>query len=169
MILEELLEDERTAGTRWRVVKASDPDARAIADRHYNRKTIGAPTVGPPGRRLVLVSENRRALWVTHYPRSDLAMDGIDALRCSSFRNEGAGLSSELIVEAMVVTARSWGDLRPDGGWLTFVDRSKVDSAHPGYCYKLAGWWLDRDFVPGPWARNLVRLRAHLLDVEAPR
>lgn len=162
MIAEELLPDERTAGTRWRIVRASDPHARAIADRHYNRKTIGAPTVGPPGTRLVLVSSCSRALWVTHYPRADLAMDGIDALRCSSFRNEGAALASDLILEAMLVTARSWPELRPPGGWLTFVDRSKVSSDHPGYCFKRAGWWLDRDFTAGPWARHLIRLRAEL-------
>lgn len=159
-----LFVDERTAGTRWRVVTASDARARALADRHYNRKTIGARTVGPPGARLILVAETGPALWITHYPRPDLAMDGIDALRCSSFRNEGAGLSSELIVEAMVVTARAWPELDPPGGWLTFVDRSKVlAGGEPGYCFVRAGWWRDRSYEPGPWARHLVRLRARAL------
>ncbi len=165
-----LLEDERTAGTRWRVVKASDDGARALADRHYNRKTIGAPTVGPPGKRLVLVATTGPALWITHYPRPGLSLDGLDALRCSSFRNErdelapaGAGLSSELIVEAMLVTARAWPDLEPPDGWLTFVDRSKVASkGAPGFCYLRAGWWRDRTYTPGPWARHLIRLRADL-------
>lgn len=172
MIEEELLEDERTRGTPWRIVTASDPRARALADRHYNRKTIGAPTVGPPGRRLVLVSTCARALWITHYPRPDLALDGIDALRCSSFRNErsleapnGAGLSSELIVAAMTVTARAWPDTRPPGGWLTFVDRAKTSRKRdPGRCFLRAGWWIDDDFAAGRWARSLVRLRARMLE-----
>lgn len=160
----ELFDDARTAGTRWEIVKASDARARALADRHYNRKTIGASTVGPPGRRLVLVATSGPALWITHYPRPDLALDGIDALRCSSFRNEGAGLSSELIREAMLVTARAWPELDPPGGWLTFVDRSKVETVGElGYCYLRAGWWRDRTYDPGPWARTLVRFRAELL------
>ncbi len=165
-----LFDDPRTVGTRWRVVTASDPDARDLADRHYNRKTIGAPTVGPPGKRLVLVATTGPALWITHYPRADLALDGIDALRCSSFRNErddrypdGAGLSSELILEAMLVTARAWPEIRPPGGWLTFVDRAKTSRKRdPGRCFLRAGWWLDPDFVAGRWARTLVRLRANL-------
>lgn len=167
MIAEELLPDERTLGTRWRIVTASDPRARSLADRHYNRKRIGAPTVGPPGARLVLVAGCGRALWITHYPKTGYSLDGIDALRCSSFRNEGAGLSSELIVEAMVVTARSWPEVDPPDGWLTFVDRSKVAAGgEPGYCYLRAGWWRDRSYRPGPWARDLVRLRARARGTE---
>ena len=81
-------------------------------------------------------------------------MDKLDAYRCSYFRNEGAGLSSELIVAAMDLTHDMWG-YPPKDGWVTWVDRRKVESSNPGYCFKQAGWWLDRE-----WSHpHLVRLR----------
>ena len=46
----------------------------------------------PVGRVLVLVTPCERAVWLAHWPRADLALDGLDAWRCSIFRNEGAGL-----------------------------------------------------------------------------
>ncbi len=141
----------------WQVRSRSDPAARALADRHYSRKTKGAPWIGPPGRVLVLVTPCERAVWLTHWPRAELALDGLDAWRCSIFRNEGAGLSSELIEAAMALTVERWSD-RPADGWLTWIDVTKVRSTNPGYCFKQAGWWLDRD-----WSHpRLVRLRARI-------
>ena len=139
----------------WQVRNRSDPAARALADRHYSRKTRGAPWIGPPGRVLVLVTPCERAVWLTHWPRADLALDGLDAWRCSIFRNEGAGLSSELIKAAMALTAKRW-DGPPADGWITWIDTTKIRSAHPGYCFKQAGWTLDRT-----WSHpRLIRLRA---------
>lgn len=105
----------------------------------------------------MLVTPCERAVWLTHWPRADLALDGLDAWRCSIFRNEGAGLSSELIEGAMVLTAERWSD-RPADGWLTWIDTTKVASSNPGSCFKQAGWWVDRD-----WSHpRLVRLRARI-------
>jgi hypothetical protein len=72
----------------WQVRGRSDPAAQALADRHYSRKTPGAPWIGPPGRVLVLVTPCEQAVWLTHWPRPELALDGLDAWRCSLFRNE---------------------------------------------------------------------------------
>ncbi len=144
---------------RWTVRTRSNGAALALADRHYNRHSPGSPWLGPPGRLLVLVTTDERALWVTHY--TDHAKDNLDALRCSAFRNEGAGLSSELILEAMAITLELWAE-RPPGGWLTYVDRRKIISDHPGYCFKRAGWTLDRSFTAGAWAPGLIRLTAPL-------
>jgi hypothetical protein len=83
-------------------------------------------------------------------------MDGLDAWRNTYFHNEGAGLASELITEAMDVTLRLWGDPPPDG-WVTWIDTRKVQpTTNPGFCFKIAGWRLDRSYVH-PY---LVRLRA---------
>ena len=58
----------------------------------------------------------------------------------SLFRNEGAGLSSELILEA-VAASRFWCPDVPDLGMITFVDTSAVRKKRdPGYCYKKAGF-----------------------------
>lgn len=139
----------------WQVRSKGDPMAMALFDRHYSRQKIGRGEVGPPGRKLVLVTPCERAMWCTHWPKPELTMDGLDAWRCSVFRNEGAGLASFLIREAMAVTEQMWGSPPPDG-WVTWVDTRKVESSNPGYCFKQAGWWLDREWTH----KHLVRLRA---------
>lgn len=52
----------------WRLSDRADPAALPVADRHYNRQKIGSPQFVPPGRCLVLLTEDRTALWVTSWP-----------------------------------------------------------------------------------------------------
>ena len=85
-------------------------------------------------------------------------MDTLDAWRCTAFRNEGPALSSVLIVAAVELTARTWGTAPPDG-WVTYVDRTRVRSTNPGYCYLRAGWRRDPTYSPGHRQRHLIRLR----------
>lgn len=139
----------------WQVRTKGNGAAMALFDRHYSRQKPGRGEVGPPGRKLVLVTPCERAMWCSHWPKAELTMDGLDAWRCSVFRNEGAGLSSELIVAAMSLTAEMWGEL-PEDGWVTWVDTRKIASPNPGFCFKQAGWWLDREWTH----RHLIRLRA---------
>tara|TARA_R100001510_G_C7489020_1_gene97672 strand:+ start:161 stop:481 length:321 start_codon:yes stop_codon:yes gene_type:complete len=64
------------------------------------------------------------------------------------FRNEGAGLSSELISQAVAATRwyhsngpASWtAHQEPELGMITFVWPDKIASSNPGYCYQRAGW-----------------------------
>jgi hypothetical protein len=141
----------------WQVRSKRDPAAMALFDRHYSRQKPGKGEVGPPGRKLVFVTPCERALWCSHYPRPDLAMDRLDSWRCTVFRNEGAGLASELIIAAMEMTAELWGEM-PRDGWVTWVDPTKVLGSNPGYCFKQAGWTLDRDW----YHPRLIRLRAQV-------
>ena len=59
------------------------------------------------------------------------------------FRNEGAGLSSDLIREATGLTYEHWirryGEL-PEERLRTEIDVAKVRSTNPGFCYTMAGW-----------------------------
>jgi len=58
----------------------------------------------------------------------------------SLFRNEGAGLSSELIRDAIAVTRDVWPDT-PQLGCITFVDADKIRKKRdPGRCYRRAGF-----------------------------
>lgn len=147
--------------TTWRVRNEWDPAANALADRHYSRQTPGSGQIGPPGERVVLVSVDEQALWLTHYPRHEFSQDGLDAYRCSIFRREGGALASTLIREAMDITERLWGPA-PDG-WVTWVDTRKVRSSNPGYCFLQAGWWIDHDWSPARGRRGRIRLRAAAL------
>ena len=139
----------------WQVRSKRDRAALAIFDGHYSCQTHPPGEVGPPGRKIVLVSPCERALWCSHWPDPTLTLDKLDAFRCSVFHSTGDGLASEQIEAAMLLTLDRWGE-PPRDGWVTWVDTRKVRSANPGYCFKRAGWWLDRDWTH----RYLVRLRA---------
>jgi hypothetical protein len=137
-----------------------DAAAAVLADRHYSREVRGSPQVGGPGFLIVLVTPCERGVWISKYHAHNTASarataDGLDAFRCAMFRNEGAGLSSDLIQAAMRITEDEWGE-PPKDGWATYVNASAVASPHPGYCFKKAGWTLDRAFHHPA----LIRLRS---------
>ena len=112
----------------WQKSNRFDSRAREIADRHYNRQKPGTPQFVPPGRCCVLYAETDtgRAFWVTSFPfaeyvRHAWAGDWV----CSAFRNEGAGIASEMIREAVAATRAHFGD-PPPLGMITFIDTKKV-------------------------------------------
>ena len=139
----------------WHQVKASDPLAREMRDRHYSTDRPGGKTVGPPGRRIVLITEDRASLWITHWPDPRLVLDKIDALRCTMFRREGRRRerASVLILAAMEFSEAHYG--AAPAGWLTYVEPAKIKSQDPGYCFKMAGYEVDQSFV----SKRLIRLR----------
>lgn len=136
---------------RWTLSHRADPHGAAIADRHYNRRSVGAPQFVPPGRCVVLV--HAAALWVTSWP-DFVKHRWPGAWVNSTFRNEGAGLSSELIIEACAATRATWGEppvvdsknnkfvISPvPVSIITFIDSGKVrPKRDPGRCYLRAGW-----------------------------
>lgn len=128
---------------RWRLSYRNDPAGRELADRHYNRQVIGAPGFVPPGRCLVMRAggDGNEALWVTSWPFAEFTKHAwAGAWVNSLFRNEGAGLASELIREAIAATRHNWPEV-PALGIITFVDRDKVRRKRdPGRCYLKAGF-----------------------------
>lgn len=112
----------------WCWSSRADPRARALADRHYSRKTIGATQFVPPGRCLVLYANHAfgQALWVTSWPFAEYVKhQWAGAWLCSAFRNENFGSASQLIRLAVAATKHRYGE-PPSLGMVTFVDRSKV-------------------------------------------
>jgi hypothetical protein len=126
---------------RWTLSYRADPRALPLADRHYNRQKVGSPQFVPPGRCLVLLALCGRALWVTSWPMAEYVKhQWAGAWMNSLFRNEGAGLSSELIREAVAATRAHFG-APPAIGMVTFVDRDQVRAKRdPGRCYRRAGF-----------------------------
>jgi len=124
----------------WRLSHRFDRAALPLADRHYNRQTPGSPQFAPPGRCLVLMA-GTKALWVTSWPFAEYTSHAwAGAWGNSLFRNEGGGLSSSLIRQAVAATRWKYG-APPALGMVTFVDRAKVRSKRdPGYCYQCAGF-----------------------------
>ena len=120
-----------------------DGACRRLADRHYNRQKVGSFQFAPPGRVLVLHSKTTEgeALWVTSW-QNYVLHDWPGAWNNSCFRNEGVGLSSELIRQAVAAT-RWWFDETPKEGMITFIDAGKVRRKRdPGRCYRKAGFKL---------------------------
>ena len=64
-------------------------------------------------------------------------MDGFEGHNCFIFRNTGTSLSSELIREAVAITAVKWGI----AAFITYVAIEKVrHKRDPGRCYLKAGF-----------------------------
>ena len=128
---------------RWELSNKFDPRAAALADRHYNRRKVGSPQFAPPGRSLVLFGQGEEgaAFWITSWPFAQYVRHAwAGAWVCSAFRNEGLGLSSELIREALAATVWKWPEI-PDLGMVTFVNTEKVRRKRdPGRCYRKAGF-----------------------------
>lgn len=137
--------------------KRTDIRARELADRHYNRQSIGHPQFTRPGNNIVLIVpspdfQKAEALWVSQRPDPkaglDRRLDGFIYWNNSHFRNESSIASSELIREAVAITMYFWGSLIPEDGFHTFVDPRYVKPTRRhgenfyGYCYFKADWTL---------------------------
>jgi hypothetical protein len=68
--------------------------------------------------------------------RKFISGDGQKGINCAVFRNEGAGLSSDLIMAADALADERW----PGERHFTYVDPQEVKSSNPGYCFLRAGW-----------------------------
>src|SRR5262245_4085421 len=128
----------------WHLSRRFDPAGAALADRHYNRHTIGAPQFVPPGRCVVLKTE--AALWVTSWPYVEMTRhQWPGAWINSTFRREAGERASVLIRQAVAATRWFFGDAPPPG-LVTFIDPRHVrptwrrGAAIYGYCYLKAGF-----------------------------
>lgn len=125
----------------WWASFRADPEARVLADRHYNRQSVGAFNFTPPGRCIVLKTQPLDAFWVTSWPFACYVRHAwAGAWICSAFRNEGEHRSSDLIREAVAATRSQYG-VPPEQGMVTFVDPGKVRRKRdPGRCFLRAGF-----------------------------
>ena len=151
---------------RWQLSDRADPVTALIADRHYNRQSIGSPQFVPPGRCVVLRTPDADAFWITSWPFAEYVKHAwAGAWVCSAFRNEAPDryLSSELILEAVSATLAVW-PVPPDLGMITFVNREKTRRKRdPGRCFRRAG------FVPaGETKAGLVALQLFPSEMPAP-
>src|ERR1700744_1119966 len=96
---------------RWRLSHRADPLAKRLADRHYNRQKPESPQFVPPGRCLVLLSDDERAFWVTSWPYAQYVRHAwAGAWVCSAFRSEGAGTASVLSRQALAASRSHFGE-----------------------------------------------------------
>lgn len=131
----------------WRAVSNKDGRVWRLKNRHYSTQIRGARwsdvppssgTLAGPGKTLTLLTPCGRACFVWLYCDPTMRYDAVDGPLCTIFRNEGAGLSSELIC-----AAEEWTSVVPGWSgldWWTYVSPTHVRSSNPGYCFKVAGY-----------------------------
>ena len=122
----------------WHEVKDGNATARALFHRHYSHKAYKdgrTPKlfVGP-GEKSVLLTPCARAMFVW---RRFISGDGQQGVNCAVFRNEGAGLSSDLVRAA---DAYAWTRWPNETRHYTYVNARRIKSGNPGACFKKAGW-----------------------------
>lgn len=108
--------------------------ANILADRHYSRKSIGSGQIGGPGQKLILLTADCQA--VIGFINSRFRSDNQIGVECFIFRNEGTASSSKLLQMAVPLILAKWNHTR----LFTYVDKTKIKSLNPGYCFKCAGW-----------------------------
>lgn len=109
---------------RWRLSHRADPVANRIAKRHYNCQSPNSAQFVKPGSCLVLLAGP--ALWVSSAPYARFVKHAwAGAWECSTFRNEGALIGSELIREAVAATLHHYGE-PPALGMITFINPRRV-------------------------------------------
>ena len=141
----------------WKKSYRADRQVLPLANRHYNRQSPGSLQFVAPGRCLVFKTECRRAAWVTSWPIAKYVKHAwAGAWINTFFRNEGAGLSSELIREAVGATRTFWHN-PPSLGIVTFVDPTRVrHKRDPGRCYRKAGFRHIGFTVGGLWVYQML-------------
>lgn len=130
----------------WIPTRDGDPAGWELFRRHYTfrksreqmslfwQKNRNYGLFVGPGEKLVLITPDCRALFVWRKFRS---MDHQAGVNCAVFRNEGAGLSSDLIREADQIAWSKW----PGERHYTYVDpRRTRRKRDPGRCFLRAGW-----------------------------
>lgn len=146
----------------WQLSYRADPTVVPLADRHYNRQSVGSKQFVPPGGCVVLATPERDAFWVTSTPKAEFVKHAwAGAWMCSAFRNESARVSSDMIRAATAATLFVKGN-PPALGFVTFVDPAHVKPtirrgrATYGYCYLMAGWRHVGFTKAGLWAWQLA-------------
>lgn len=146
--------------TVWIEVKDGNDTARDIFSQHYSRYIYADGRqpklfVGPGEKLVVTPSAEAVFAW-----RKFISADGQQGVNCAIFRNEGAGLSSDLIQEADRLAWERW----PGERLFTYVNSRKIrPKRDPGRCFLRAGWNYLTDEDGKPQLTKARRL--HILEI----
>lgn len=124
-------------GSLWWLTRDGDRACLALYERHYSARQyadgrIRSLFVGP-GEKIVLRTLEADALFVWRNFHDPSGQQGVN---CAVFRNESRHTSSVLIRQACAIAAAVW----PDSRLYTYVNRKRVRSTNPGFCFLKAGW-----------------------------
>ena len=132
----------------WLSVRRDDPRAFAFYRRHYSSgkqmkrfRERGNTNFMGPGECMVLLTKCGQAAFAWQYNTVE-RYDKQTGVCCTIFRNEGAGLSSDLIREADELAWQRWPEQLRHFTYVDEVKTSRRRSRHasPGRCFIAAGW-----------------------------
>ena len=128
----------------WWLTKDGDLDCLELYERHYSANTYADGRqrrlfVGP-GEKVVLRTRDADAMFVWRKCIDDCidqrTGERQQGVNCAVFRNESPHRSSDLIRQADAIADLLWPHCRH----YTYVNREKVASKNPGFCFQAAGW-----------------------------
>lgn len=124
----------------WFRTTRRDPSAIALFHRHYScerpKATHRTSGISGPGSSLTLIDAAGLDLFLWKIER--FRLDVQTGVECTVFHKESdLLLASDMIRQADALAWCQWPLQRRH---FTFVDRRKVGSVNPGYCFKMAGW-----------------------------
>lgn len=133
-----------TGAPQWWLTRDGDVACLALYERHYSAHRYRDGRIRKlfcgPGSKVVLRSESGDAFFVWRKFKDDCidqrTGESQAGVNCAAFRNEGAGLSSDLIRQADAIADCLWVDRRH----YTYIDPTRVRSTNPGFCFLAAGW-----------------------------
>ena len=99
--------------TWWQPSWRADPRGAAIADRHYNRQSVGADQFVPPGRCMVLRHDDD-ALWITSWPFAEFVQSKVRPKRTPGYCYLMAGFRHVGFTKAGLWTYQMLPDEMPD-------------------------------------------------------
>lgn len=136
----------------WRVTTSCAREVLDVVDGrgafeehgpHYSRRRRDSRKITTVGKEIVLITECGRAVWAVLLGKPPRGNGGEPLFRNTVFRSLGAGLASELIIEAHRATFQQWTKrygFWPGAPLRTEIDTRYVRSKNPGYSYRVAGW-----------------------------
>lgn len=127
----------------WWVTKDGNLDCLELHARHYSRYDYADQRerilfVGPGDKLVLHIGDRAVFVWRKFVDdcidqRTGRKQEGVN---CAVFRNESEHLSSSLIRQADAIADAVWTDRRH----YTYVNREKIASSNPGFCFQQAGW-----------------------------
>jgi hypothetical protein len=117
---------------RWCLSNRAERNATVLADRHHNHQKIGARQFVPPGRCMVLLTQEHIALWVCSSPYAEyIKHRWAGAWGCSCLRNESVSLSRDLIRQA------GWRHVGYSKGGLAALQLLPCEMPAPAPAYRM--------------------------------
>lgn len=128
----------------WIPVKDGDLRCWNLYRRHYSaprRLSDHDRRIAGPGEKMMLITPDAAALWVWR-KFVETGATRPRGVNCAVFRLENSErwLASDLIRAAVKLAVIRW----PGERLYTYVNPKRIRSAHPGYCFKMAGWRVAR-------------------------